>query len=476
MDGQGVIISIPHRGFDFVSVVKTFDGVTVPTLMFPDWKHLIKKWRNQILNVHRMLVIGKGFIMIEELMRLYEAKKLESGLWKSDIFVKDWQNVDAALRILHPQVCQCFCDSNKARTEAIHVYLKVGHNILRAYTEENLSVVERSKLAWSAVCFVRLWKAWIEKSTYPIESRFISLQTYNDMIIAGHSHILPIKLFSEYFPHEPFHPSTFGSDSCERLFARCRGVCKGKANLCMLDLLDICGRIVKLDELKNKKIPDGATTSWPALVEEQILRGIKEAEKEVIKTAEQLGMLPLLTASNILRTDDNGDIVYINPGMESTLADISFEPDENECITVDELLELDNDILCSSAETNEHCYSNSLSDLAASLMFMSNGRELTKDHDDDPSHCNFFRRGACKYTDRNYKQPKTTHWLGCDYPGCDNWFHESYLGLTFASDLERETNTLLCAHRMKVSWAWTCSRTELQRQRQTLPCCSRRER
>lgn len=37
-----------------------------------------------------MFVIGKGFIMIEEFMRLYEVKKLESGLWKSDIFVKDW--------------------------------------------------------------------------------------------------------------------------------------------------------------------------------------------------------------------------------------------------------------------------------------------------------------------------------------------------------------------------------------------------
>lgn len=135
MDGQ-VVTSIPHRGFDFVSVVKTFDGVTVPTLMFPDWKHLIKKWRNQILNVRRMLVIGKGFIMIEERMRLYEAKKLESGLWKSDIFVKDRQNVDAALRILHPQVRQCLCDSNKARTETICVYLKVGHNILKAYTRE----------------------------------------------------------------------------------------------------------------------------------------------------------------------------------------------------------------------------------------------------------------------------------------------------------------------------------------------------
>ena len=66
--------------------------------MFPDWKHLIKKWRNQILNVQRFLVLGNGFVMIEDLMRLYEGKKLSSGLWKSDVFVRDRQNMDAAIQ------------------------------------------------------------------------------------------------------------------------------------------------------------------------------------------------------------------------------------------------------------------------------------------------------------------------------------------------------------------------------------------
>ena len=34
--GMNRTISIPHRGFDFQSVVKDIDGLTVPTLMFPD--------------------------------------------------------------------------------------------------------------------------------------------------------------------------------------------------------------------------------------------------------------------------------------------------------------------------------------------------------------------------------------------------------------------------------------------------------
>ena len=445
--GNNRTISIPHRGFDFQSVVKDIDGVPVPTLMFPDWKHLIKKWHNQILNVRRILVLGKGFVMVEELMQLYETKKLESGLWKSDIFVRDRQNVDAALRILQPQVRKCLKEKDSERTEALRTYLKVGNNMLRAFTEENMSIKERSKFAWSAVCFVRLWKAWIEKSAYPVESSFISLQTYNDMIIAGHSLILSMKVFSEYYPDLPFHPSTFGSDSCERLFSTCRGFYRGKTNLCMLDLLQICGRIVKLEELRKRKTPEETAASWPASVDDEILSGIVEAEREVIKTMETLGMLPLLTSSNILRASENGDIIYINPGMETTLVDISFEPEENECMTADELLDLDNDILCSTAETNEQCYSHSLTDLAASsaqAAHVARGTDETIEDDDDPNNCNFFQAGTCKYADATFKPPSTTHWIGCEFPECGRWFHESCLGLKFASDSERQRYAFVC--------------------------------
>lgn len=52
-------------------------------------------------------------------------KKLASGLWKSDVFVRDRQNVDAALRILQPQVRQCLEEWNDERTEAIRIYLKI---------------------------------------------------------------------------------------------------------------------------------------------------------------------------------------------------------------------------------------------------------------------------------------------------------------------------------------------------------------
>ena len=451
-DRLNEVVSVQHKGFNFFSQIRNVEGMTVPTLMFPDWKHLLKKWRNQILNVRRILVLGNGLVLVEDLMRLYECTKLKSGLWKSDVFVKDRQNVDAAIRILQPQVRQCLREWDEDQTEATRVYLKVGYNMLQAYTKENLPTKERAKLAWSVVCFVKLWKAWLEKSNYQIESSFISLQTYNDMIIAGHSLILSMKLFATYFPDQPFHPSTFGSDSCERLFSRCRGFCKGKTNLSMLDLLDICSRILKLEELKKHQIPNIKVNSWPILVEEEILHGIREAEKEVIKTVEQLGMLPLLTASNILKKESNGDIVYLNPGMESNLVNIRFEPDETDTVTVDELLDFHSDLLCSSAETSEECYSIALSDIAASSAQPKetnvNDEEVD---DDDPKHCHFFHEGRCKYIDPNYRAPTTTQWIGCEFPECDNWFHECCLGLKFATELERDNYAFVCKSHDRIS-------------------------
>ena len=84
-------------------------------------------------------------------MRLYEGKKLTCALWRSDVFVRYRQNVDAALRILQPQVRQCLQEWDDPRTEAIGSYLKIGYSIMRGYTEEDLSVKERAKLAWTAV-------------------------------------------------------------------------------------------------------------------------------------------------------------------------------------------------------------------------------------------------------------------------------------------------------------------------------------
>ena len=84
---------------------------------------------------------------------------------------------------------------------------------------------------------------------------------------------------------------------------------------------------MKLEELKYKDVSQKDTPMfWSMTMEQDILSGLREPEREVLKTVERLGMLPLLTAGNIISKDKEGEITYLNPGMESTLTDIGLSP------------------------------------------------------------------------------------------------------------------------------------------------------
>lgn len=145
------VISLNYDSFDFNIIVEDFQNmdfdVPVPTIMFPDWRHLVKKWRNQLLNVKRILIIGEGATQIEHIMKVFDIDRIRSGLWKSDVFVKDRQNVNAAIRILQKEVRVCIKEWNDKETLAIRTYLKMGYYLLQAYTERELTVQQRAKLA-----------------------------------------------------------------------------------------------------------------------------------------------------------------------------------------------------------------------------------------------------------------------------------------------------------------------------------------
>jgi len=52
--------------------------------------------------------------MLEHIIQVFQNYRLATGLWQTDVWVKDKQNADAALRLLHPRVRSCLlnCDDN----------------------------------------------------------------------------------------------------------------------------------------------------------------------------------------------------------------------------------------------------------------------------------------------------------------------------------------------------------------------------
>ena len=134
----------------------------------------------ELLNTRKILIMGDTVVLLEYLMEIYETFKLESGLWKSDVFVRDKQNVDAAIRILQPKVNACLAKSNEVLTKGLRVYLSIGFSLLRCFSDKSLVPKERARLAWQPVIFLRLWKKWILFQQYDTDKHFISDQTYTD--------------------------------------------------------------------------------------------------------------------------------------------------------------------------------------------------------------------------------------------------------------------------------------------------------
>ncbi|KAK3734785.1 hypothetical protein QZH41_007917 [Actinostola sp. cb2023] len=373
----------------------------IPTMMFPDWRHLIKKWRNQLLNVKRILVLGNGVVQIEHLIKVLHNDRMRCGLWKSDVFVKDKQNVDAAIRVLQQQVRSCMSEWNELDTKSTRCYLKMGQYMLKAYTEKQLSVQQRTVYAWAPIMFLRYWKFWLVASNYDIKYHFISLQTHEDFILSGHSIIMSMKMFSVFFPGSPFQPWTFGSNSCEELFSRLRGFTRGKSDLCLMDMVDMAGRVQKLYHLKfkDKNVHPCEKEKWPVDTDGEIARGMAIAEKEVIKTIEYLGMLPKLIAANILRQEGDDIVLLNNPSVE-TFPTWLDTPDETKIISVDELLELDNGILLEAIDQATSSHTSALINLAAEASLQNEESEDDEDEeedDDSATQCSFYVHQKCQY-------------------------------------------------------------------------------
>ena len=93
-------------------------------------------------------------------------------------------------------------------------------------------------------------------------------------------------------------------------------------------MLDITARKVKLLELKYKgrRLKCKRNHSaWPTNLEKEIIEGIKDAEREVLKTVEEMGMVPGLREANIVyKNPKTGELTCLNTGTEVYINNRTF--------------------------------------------------------------------------------------------------------------------------------------------------------
>ncbi|XP_066928659.1 uncharacterized protein [Clytia hemisphaerica] len=431
---------LTFKGSSYDCVIEDINGQLLPKLPFPDWKHCLKKLRNQILNVKKLLVIGDYAVKLEHLMNIFEKHKLDSGLWKTDIYVRDKQNVDAAIRILKPEVRACL--SANERTLATQVYLKIGEMLLKGYTSKDMSVEDRVLMAWLPVLFLRLWKSWLQISKLSVDTHFITQQTFIDVIIAGHTIILSLEAYSTHFKNTPYHPELFGSDACEKIFSKLRTFVRGQQNFTLLDMLDYSRRIQILEELKQSR-QESFNKSIPSDISTEINRGLEAAQKEVLAICRKFNLVEALVQGNNLGRDPDGSLFLRNldfagwsDGWESECPPI----DEDDVFDFEELEE-NVDLLQKALDVETGSLTADVTDALAEVFDEgeSDMNTSTNDFDDDdPSQCAFFRSEKCLHS----KLQRKSKWIGCQV--CGLWYHQECVGLSFKSLAEEESYLFCC--------------------------------
>lgn len=351
---------------------------------FPDPRHLIKKWRNQILNVRRLLILGSYSVQLEHLMEIADSElyKHRLGLWKTDIKVNDKQNVNAAVRLFQIEVRECLNEMNEHKFRGTICYLKLGSLLYQIYFSKDLSVGERIRYAWAVVQFVQLWRIWMQISGYNIDRNFISDQTFRDVLIAGHSFILFTKLHFESHRNQPFEPWTWGSNSCEEVFAKARCFVRTKNNFCHLEFLDICKRLQKVSEIeKNEKLKTKATMfvakqnfmfefhNLDKLLQDEMLQGDILAFEMVT----EVEIHKLLLAKGVIKIKNDGRIEYKDPSFlyktDRLGKHFNNEPDEMDLLSSDEVESLSETDIIHTVLSNDQqtVHSDDLQDIASTI-------------------------------------------------------------------------------------------------------------
>ena len=323
------------------------------TCPFPDPRHLIKKLRNQILNVRRLLIIGNYAVQLDDLMELADCSRYKHklGLWKTDIRVNDKQNVNAAIRLFDPKVQECLNDLNPEKYVGIVTYLKLGTLLHKLYFAKDVTVNERIKYAWTLVQFLRFWKIWISKSGYSAEKKFISDQTFKDIQIAGHSFILFSKLHFTHHKTQPFEPWVWGSNACEEVFAKARCYVRTKNNFCHSEFLDICKRLQKVSETERnphlKTTAAGTETSsekyvidisdFDTVLKEEMMKG----DFSACELAVAVGFHSDLIKEGIIEESTNGQMCLKDATALSLIDTAQNSP--SELNSKDEIKTLSND-------------------------------------------------------------------------------------------------------------------------------------
>lgn len=265
------------------------------------------KLRNLLLKTgsnSNKLPFGKDhFTQVDHLKILLEKfSKDKHQLTASTFDSNDKQNFDSMLRIIDERVLNLL-KQHVPKSEATIKFLEIIRNVIEAYTDKDLSPLDRIGKIWDATFLIRIWRHFISSKTdATLKDNFLSRNSYSCIEINAHSMVLLLLYLKKNDMPEYFLPFLFHSQACEGFFRQIRSFTSTYSTVANCSVKEIIGRINRIQLQRDIsfrsdfKYPRASSSvlkignEFELPTETQIIECIERSKKSAIASAVEIGL------------------------------------------------------------------------------------------------------------------------------------------------------------------------------------------
>jgi hypothetical protein len=237
-------------------------------LFMQDPIHIATKFRNRLLSEVASMRMDKYLIEKQHIIYLIETcSKIEHGLIKCDVNIKDRQNFPSCRRISSENILNLLNENENFK--GTYVYLSLLRSIIIGFIEKSSTIEERLYHIWTVVFTCRMWWAWINywsircnenddnsESVKRVKlNTFLTKPTFWCIEINAHTLLYIILLvIQKRLPVDALNTYLFSSQTCENTFRIARalsGPYSSITNFTVKSFINRCEKISIINSIKT---------------------------------------------------------------------------------------------------------------------------------------------------------------------------------------------------------------------------------
>ncbi|THH05194.1 hypothetical protein EW146_g9969 [Bondarzewia mesenterica] len=220
------LYTIPHPENpqrDIELRIPLFGPQRQPIAMVQDLNHLAKTLRNNEYSGARALTLGDHTVLYSHCRTI----AFEGGpLFHRDVEKLDRQDDNAATRLFSGHTLNWLTENHPEWTGTI-VYLFVFGELIDAFKNRSMAIIDRVYLALRAVFFMEAWEDFLDQANYPKSKHFLSHEACNIIHILTHGLLQLVFIYRDHFDRKyPLLPWLHSTEICEHVFGICRQIIK----------------------------------------------------------------------------------------------------------------------------------------------------------------------------------------------------------------------------------------------------------